>query len=118
MWQLRPPGNGTLALLGDALLVWDITGRLNVISASPHGYRELASIQVMDGGSLTHPAYSESVVYVRKRDEVAAISIRQADGLLATGEQPVQERPNLEIVSEPAGVIAGLIGDLDGEGDR
>jgi len=49
VWQSRPPGKGALTLLGDVLLVWDITGRLNVIAASPNGYRELGSLTKGDG---------------------------------------------------------------------
>ncbi len=96
VWRSRSPGRGSLLLLGDLLVVWDVKGRLTVIEASPEGYRELASAQILDLGSVTNPSFADGKIFVRNLSDVATVEI------LASDPGPRVEETVAE-VSEPAG---------------
>jgi enterochelin esterase-like enzyme/outer membrane protein assembly factor BamB len=75
VWRSRPPGKGTMILLDDILVVWDVKGRLTLIQASGNGYKELNQLQVMDAASITNPSYAEGMIFVRSHKYLAAVKI-------------------------------------------
>lgn len=75
VWRSRPPGGAGLILVDGRLVIWGAKGNVVVAEASPEGYNELARATVLDGSSLTWPAFAAGRVFVRNLDEMAAVAI-------------------------------------------
>jgi outer membrane protein assembly factor BamB len=65
-WTEKKPRKGALTAAGDKLIVIGESGTLMIVAASPAGYQELASAEVLSGGRCwTTPVLSGGRVYVR-----------------------------------------------------
>ena len=68
--------NGLIAV-GGKLLVLTETGQLVLVEASPAGYRELGSAQVIDGRAFTAPVFANGRAYVRNvKGDVVCVDLR------------------------------------------
>lgn len=75
-WSQRGFGKGSLILVGDKLLVLSDKGVLKQIEASPEAYKEIGSIQALDGKSWTAPSYSNGRVFLRNLSEMSCYIIK------------------------------------------
>lgn len=64
-WAQGGLGTGSLMLAGDKLVVLGEKGKLAIVDASPAGYKELASAQVLKGKCWTVPVLSHGRIYAR-----------------------------------------------------
>lgn len=65
-WTEKKPRKGALTAAGDKLIVIGESGTLMIVQATPAGYQELASAEVLSGGRCwTTPVLSGGRVYVR-----------------------------------------------------
>ena len=83
MWTEKAPGQGALCAAGDKLIVVGEKGKLFIVAASPQGYQELSSAQVLSRLCWTMPVFSNGHIYVRnavKRgmDKLVCIDVRQS----------------------------------------
>jgi len=68
--------NGLIAV-GGKLLVLTEMGQLVLVEASPAGYRELGSAQVIDGRAFTAPVFADGRAYVRNvKGDVVCVDLR------------------------------------------
>jgi outer membrane protein assembly factor BamB len=74
-WGRRGLGKGSLILVGDKLIVLSDTGVLAMVEASPEGFRELGSLQAIQGRSWTAPSYANGRIYVRNHEEMACFEL-------------------------------------------
>ncbi len=64
-WQQGGLGTGTVLVAGNRLIVLSEKGRLVVAQASPDGYQELASGQVLENKCWTVPTLAHGLLYAR-----------------------------------------------------
>ncbi|ANM29855.1 hypothetical protein ABI59_10100 [Acidobacteria bacterium Mor1] len=75
-WQSRRPGNGWPILADGHLLVLTKEGTLHVAPASPDGWVESASIQMLERLVWTPPSFAYGMVYGRDSfGEIAAVEV-------------------------------------------
>ncbi len=109
-WKSRPPGDGFPIVAGGHLVILTKAGSLHVARASPHDYRELASIEVFEDMAWSPPSAGPDGIYVRSIGEIALVVARpaehRADGAIRLpGEAPPE--------SEFAGFLASLAAAAD-----
>ncbi len=75
IWAAVLPSGGHAILVDGRLAILTTEGKVVLAEASPAGYRELASVQVLDQGGHTTPSFANGVLYVRNRVEVAAVRV-------------------------------------------
>ena len=64
-WTEKAPGKGALCAADDKLIVIGDKGKLFIAEASPEGYQELSSAQVLEHLCWTMPVLANGHVYVR-----------------------------------------------------
>jgi len=64
-WAQGGLGTGSLMLAGDKLVVLGERGKLAIVEASPAGYQELASAEVLTGKCWTVPVLAGGRIYAR-----------------------------------------------------
>jgi len=64
-WAQSGLGTGSLMLAGDKLVVLGEKGKLAIVEASPEGYKELASAEVLTGKCWTVPVLAGGRIYAR-----------------------------------------------------
>ena len=77
-WKARGHGKGTLVWADGLLLVLSDKGRFALVKADPSAYRELASVQVLDGLCWTAPAIANGRAYLRNTSEVVCLQLMPA----------------------------------------
>ena len=65
MWVEKAPKKGSLCAAGDTLIVLGEGGKLSMVQASPEGYKELSSAQVLSGRCWTMPVLANGKIYAR-----------------------------------------------------
>ncbi len=89
VWRSRQPGDGFLLLLDGHLVVITKKGDLHIADASPDGYRELASLPLLEDGSWTPPSYAGGRIYVRGLGAIAAVELTEgAPAAVAESAEP------------------------------
>lgn len=79
-WKSRPPGRGFMSLVDDRLVVMTEKGALHIVSASPDGYREEASLDLFGKESWTPPSIARGRIFARSSfGEVAAVDVVASD---------------------------------------
>ena len=71
VWRSREPGSGWPILVGDHLVVMDEIGSFHVAEASPDGFREIATVDLLDSLAWTPPSFANGRIY--GRDSFGAI---------------------------------------------
>jgi len=64
-WAQRGLGTGSLMLADGKLIVLGEKGKLAIVEATPNGYKELASAQILEGKCWTVPVLANGRVYAR-----------------------------------------------------
>lgn len=64
-WAQRGLGTGSLMLADGKLIVLGEAGKLAIVEATPDGYKELASAQILEGKCWTVPVLANGRVYAR-----------------------------------------------------
>lgn len=77
-WSERGFGAGNCILVGDKLVVLSDYGQLTVAEATPQGYVELASAELLDGKCWSTPAFSDGKVFIRSTKEGACFDLTAA----------------------------------------
>jgi outer membrane protein assembly factor BamB len=72
-WKQRGFGHGSLILAGGHLVVLSDRGKLALVEATPAGYRERGSAQVLEGKCWTAPALADGKLYVRNQEQLVAL---------------------------------------------
>ena len=71
-WNQDGFGAGTVALLGDKLLIVRENGEAVVAPASPSGFKPESRMQMLPGVVRSYPAISGGRIYVRNENTLAA----------------------------------------------
>lgn len=77
-WKGKRYGHGQTLLTGDLIVVLAENGKLVLVEATPEAFRELASIQAIEGRTWNYPALARGRVYVRNDIEMAAYALKRA----------------------------------------
>ena len=75
MWRQRGYGQGTLILADNHLIMLSDKGKLALVEASSSGFKEKASMQVLDGRCWTVPTLSGGKLYLRSMSEIVCLKI-------------------------------------------
>jgi hypothetical protein len=68
-------GHGQTLLVGDAIVVLSEAGEIILVEASPTKYRELASLQAIEGVTWNNPALSGPLLLVRSGEQAACFEL-------------------------------------------
>ncbi len=74
-WKSRGFGKGTVILADGHLIILSDRGKLGLAEATPTGYIEKASTQVMSGLCWTVPTLADGKLYVRNETEMVCVDI-------------------------------------------
>ena len=90
-WEEKIPKKGSLSAAGDKLIVLGEKGLLSIAQATPQGYQQIASAQILDGRCWTMPVLANGRIYARN-----------AKGhLVCVDVQKKNEAPLISAVSRP-----------------
>jgi outer membrane protein assembly factor BamB len=73
-WKESGFGHGSLILADGHLIVLSERGKLFLVEATPAGYREKGSGQVLSGKCWTAPALADGRLYLRNEEELLALN--------------------------------------------
>jgi len=77
-WSQRGMGTGSLCLADDKLIILSERGKLVITEASPKGFKELASVQILTGKCWTVPVLANGRIYARNADgQLVCIDVRR-----------------------------------------
>lgn len=65
MWSEKAPRKGSLSAAGDKLIVIGERGKLSIVQATPEGYKEISSAQVLKELCWSMPVLVDGRIYVR-----------------------------------------------------
>jgi outer membrane protein assembly factor BamB len=77
MWKSRDPGDGSLAYAGGYLLLLTSKGKLFVLEPNPAKYKEITSLQVIEGRTLTEPAVAQGKLFLRNLRDIACVTVER-----------------------------------------
>lgn len=75
-WKGKRYGHGQILLANDLIVVLAENGKLALVEATPQAFREVASIQAIEGRTWNYPALARGRVYVRNDIEMAAYELK------------------------------------------
>lgn len=75
-WRARGFQRGSLIIAGDYLIVLGERGKLALVAATPEKFKEITSIQVLDGKCWTSPTLANGKLYLRNHKEIVSLDIR------------------------------------------
>jgi outer membrane protein assembly factor BamB len=75
-WTKRGYGKGALIMADKILIILSDKGKLTLAEATPESFKELASIQALEGKSWTAPTINNGRIYVRNLTEMACYKIK------------------------------------------
>ena len=76
-WKSRGFGKGSVILADGHLILLSDRGKLGLAEATPEGYIEKASAQVLSGLCWTAPTLASGKLYVRNEEEIACLDITE-----------------------------------------
>ena len=76
-WKNRGFGKGSVILADGHLILLSDRGKLGLAEATPEGYIEKASAQVLSGLCWTAPTLASGKLYVRNEEEIACLDITE-----------------------------------------
>jgi outer membrane protein assembly factor BamB len=74
-WLKRGLGKGSLIIINDRLFVLSDLGKLAVIETNPNEYREIYTIEVLEGRSWTAPSFSNGRLYFRNLTHLTSYKV-------------------------------------------
>ncbi len=74
-WAGKDQGHGQVLRVGDLLLITQEWGGLALVALDPTDYKELGSIQALDGKTWNNPALSGDLLLVRNDQEAACYQL-------------------------------------------
>lgn len=74
-WKTRGYGKGTLMLADAHLIILSDRGKLGLAEASPSGYNEVASAEILSGLCWTVPTLANGKLYARNEKEMVCLDI-------------------------------------------
>ena len=74
-WETRGFGKGSLILADDHLIVLGDQGKLALAEATPSGYIEKASVQILNGKCWTVPTLVNGKLYLRNHKEMLCLDV-------------------------------------------
>ncbi len=75
-WAKRGLGKGSLISADGMLVVLSERGKLVLVEATPDAYRELGSLQVLEGRSWTPPSLANGRLYLRNHTELVSVELK------------------------------------------
>lgn len=78
-WLRRGFGKGSLIMVDDRLFILSDMGHLTVAEATPEEYREIATLDVLEGRSWTAPSYYNGRLFVRNHTHMASVRIMMTE---------------------------------------
>ena len=79
MWKQRGYGQGTLILADKHLIILSDKGNLALAEASPEGFKEKSSMQLLNGTCWTVPTLSDGKLYLRSMNEMVCLQITNGE---------------------------------------
>ena len=76
LWKSRRPGDGSLILVDDKLLVLAGDGKLTIVKASPRAYEEIQSARILTGRCTTPVSFANGKIYARSLREIVCVEAR------------------------------------------
>jgi len=76
LWKSRRPGDGSLILVDDKLMVLAGDGKLTIVKASPRAYEEIQSIRILSGRCVTPVSFANGKIYARSLREIVCVQAR------------------------------------------
>ncbi len=76
LWKSRQPGDGSLILVEDKLLVLSGDGVLTIVKASPEAYEEIQSTRILSGRCTTPVSFSNGKIYARSLREIVSVEVK------------------------------------------
>ena len=76
LWKSRRPGDGSLILVDDKLLVLAGDGKLTIVKASPRAYEEIQSARILTGRCTTPVCFANGKIYARSLREIVCVEAR------------------------------------------
>ena len=76
LWKSRRPGDGSLILVDDKLLVLAGDGNLTIVKASPRAYEEIQSARILTGRCTTPVSFANGKIYARSLREIVCVEAR------------------------------------------
>ena len=76
LWKSRRPGDGSLILVDNKLLVLAGDGKLTVVKASPRAYEEIQNTRILRGRCVTPLSFANGKIYARNLREIVCVQTR------------------------------------------
>ncbi|MDQ6630683.1 MAG: PQQ-like beta-propeller repeat protein [Verrucomicrobiota bacterium] len=77
-WSEKGFGKGSLMIADGKLIIYSDTGKLAVAEASPSGYREIASAQILGGkNTWIVPVLANGKIYCRSLEQLVCLDVRK-----------------------------------------
>ncbi len=76
LWKSRRPGDGSLILVDDKLLVLAGDGNRTIVKASPRAYEEIQSVRILRGRCTTPVSFANGKIYARSLREIVCVEAR------------------------------------------
>jgi outer membrane protein assembly factor BamB len=78
-WKQSGFGGGSLIVAGGQLVVLSASCKLSLVEATPAGYREKGSAQLLTGRCFTAPTLANGRLYLRNQEELLALDWTDAN---------------------------------------
>jgi outer membrane protein assembly factor BamB len=75
-WATRGLGQGNLIYADGLLIGLSDRGKLVLVEPTPEEYRELGSVQLLEGRSWTPPTLADGILYLRNHEKMVAVDLR------------------------------------------
>ncbi len=122
-WAEKTPKKGSLSGAGDKLIVIGEKGALSIVEATPQGYQQIASAQVLEGRCWTMPVLSSGRIYVRNaKGRLVCVDVQKKNEKLNSAvsipvtdaDWPQWQGPNRDNIS----IETGLAKEWPAEGPK
>jgi outer membrane protein assembly factor BamB len=74
-WLKRGFGKGSLIMVGNRLVVLSDQGALTIVEVTPDEYKEIATVDILEGRSWTAPSFSNGKLLVRNLTHMVCIDL-------------------------------------------
>jgi outer membrane protein assembly factor BamB len=75
-WKQRGYGKGSLIIADGHLIILGDSGNLALVEATPAGYQEKATLQILQGTCWTVPTLSDGRLYLRSENEIVCLDLK------------------------------------------